>query len=275
MKIFRRRPSARTSISLLAAAGLIAGAANFAPVLAGGHALLQLDSSSTAAVTTTLTGATDLYQGPDFSYPVQTQAAQPNTYTISCFSSSEVPPGTAGPYSISDMNTVWYLLDAPVPDLPGTLGYIQATSPLNQFSIASADVPNAVGRCASDPPPPPAGSNPPAIVAAPPQACPRGVLTGADVINVDASSGQLDIEFTAASFPESVSVTDETTGQSASGTALADQRATYHFKENPASSGTHTLSISTSDGFGGDDGGDGGSLGSDVAWEALSSDCTP
>jgi hypothetical protein len=104
-------------------------------------------------------------------------------------------------------------------------------------------------------------------------------------ITVHSTSGQLDVEFTAALWPMSVEVQDLTTGQSGSGIALNDPKATWHFKEDQQTTfGDHQLMISVDGTLGGpvpnmenwgDPPSDGDNAVSDVSWENLSDNCVP
>jgi hypothetical protein len=221
-----------------------------------------------------------LYQGPGYGYPASGSAQPLKTYVIDCFSAPAVPPGASGPFAISDMSTVWYVLADPATPTQG-IGYIQAANPANQFSTTSANILDQAGPCPSVPPPPAPAPGAPVISAQPPQTCPHGILNaGSNTIQVEAPSGQLDIKFTAASLPVPVDVKDLSTGQDGSGVALSDQAATWHFTENQgAPDSEHVLSITTDDGFGGPTGEEGpvnaDGTASDVGWEALSGNCTP
>lgn len=277
------RGRSRTAAALLTAAALIGSTIALMPSLEGGRASTQIrqdaDTASANSVVTTTMGpiagnSVPLYTGPGYAYPTATFAQPFMTYAVTCFSAASVGPGTAGPYDISDMTTVWYLL-ADQTASRRTIGYILATDPANQFSIANTSIPDQVGRCASDPPPPvpPSSSTGKSVSAQTPQACARGILPqGLSTITVHVPGSQLDVEFTSAiPVPQDVAVQDETTGQSAEGYALTDRGATYHFTENQNSEfGDHTLSIDVEGALGGSSG---DTVDGDVSWEVVSGGC--
>jgi hypothetical protein len=218
-----------------------------------------------------------LQNGPGYGYTAAAFAQPFQTYAITCFSSPVIDPGTAGPYGLSDLSTVWYLLADPATPTLG-IGYILATTPVIQFSTANASIPDQVGRCASDPPLP-APSSPTgdgaAISAQTPQKCAGGILSpGLNNIRVHSSTSHLDIEFTSGSLaPMNVDVLDQSTGQSGSGDALTDpSQPTYHFTEDQNTAfGDHNLAINVEGALGaGEDTIDG-----DVGWEVVSGDCIP
>jgi hypothetical protein len=282
------RPSVRTSLTLLSATGLIGAAAAITPHLAtSGHTSTRIRqaAATSASVTTDMgpikTNSVSLKTGPGGAYPAATFAQPFTAYVVSCFSTPGISPGSTGPYSISDLSTVWYLLASPATPTRG-IGYIQATNPANQFSAASTSIPDQVGRCASDPPPPapPSSSTGEAVTAQTPQKCARGILSsGANIISVHSNTGHLDIEFTGAlPVPMSVDVQDLSTGQGGSGLALSDQKATYHFTEDKGTTfGDHTLSVNVDGVLGGANGEEaplnGDTIDGDVAWEVVSGGC--
>jgi hypothetical protein len=304
MKFIARPPrrAMGTAVAVVAAAGLIAGATALksSHVLGAPHGTSHASAHLAAAQDTLVTddmgpiapNSVTLQQGPG-GYPVAGYAQALTPYTVSCFSTPEVAAGQYGPYTITDMSTVWY--DLTDPNTGQDSGWIQATNPANQFSVDASAVPGSVGRCASDPAPPvpPVSDNGTAIGAAGPISCASGppLTEGTSTITVHSTSGHLDVEFDAAIGAMSVDVKDLSTGQDGSGWALADQKATWHFIEDGQTTfGDHTLQITVDAALGGpiaDPENPAENLGnpvapaegdymvSDVSWENLSDNCVP
>ena len=289
------RPAMGTSVTAIVAAGLVAGAAALVPTLGAGHASLNIRqvAMQAAAVTTTMQGpvsptAVPLRQGPGSGYPAAGYAQAFTPYAIGCFSTTEVSPGAYGPYFITDMSTVWYKLHqhghvAGQRIYPGD----RPREPIQHRQFRGSQRGWPV-RCRPAPAGPPASANGEAVGAAQPVSCARGIPVtdgSTTTITVHSTSGHLDVEFDAALWPMSVDVQDLTTGQSGSGTALDDPKATWHFTEDQQTTfGDHKLMITVDGDLGGpvpdtENPGappsDGDNAVSDVSWENLSDNCVP